>query len=313
MERVGTLGIGGDPAARYDELGRAARAAIERALPRDLDLRHARVLDLGCGSGRVMRQFSAEVDQGMELTGSEIDPASVAWVEAMLCPPFAVIEHEEAPPLDLPDGHFDLIYAMSVFSHITEHWAAWALELHRLLRPGGVLIATFLSSELFGPITGEPWVESRIGHLSAKAGNSWDAGGPVAFASEWWLRAHWGRAFEVISFDPTGWPEADPRGAQAVAALRRDDRSATRSELEAPDPGDPREIDALRYASEVLWRDSAATRVRLDRRIRSLEEELPHVEAQAQHWRATAETWERLHDEARGLDQLVADNRGTDA
>jgi len=54
---------------------------------------------------------------------------------------FAVID--AVPPLPFPDGTFDLIYAISVFTHITTHWAGWLLELHGLLRPEGVFIATF--------------------------------------------------------------------------------------------------------------------------------------------------------------------------
>ncbi len=299
MERVGTLGPDRDPAERYEELGRAARAAIERALPAGVDLTQGRMLDFGCGSGRVMRQFLPEAEHGLELVGSEIDRASVEWIEAELCPPFAVVGHGEAPPLDLPDGHFDVVYAMSVFSHLTEHWAGWLAELHRLLRPGGVLVATVLGSELFGQIAGEPWVEDRIGHLPLQAGNSWDAGGPVAFVSEWWLRAHSGRAFEVLRFDPHGWPEADPRGAQAVVTLRRLPGATTPDELAAPEAGEARELAAFRYAAEVLWRDSAAKRRELDEQIGGLEEEIAQLRAQADHWRSTAEVWERLCDEAR--------------
>ena len=29
-------------------------------------------------------------------------------------------------------------------------------------------------------------------------GYSWDHGGPIAFNSHWWLRAHWGRAFDIV-------------------------------------------------------------------------------------------------------------------
>src|SRR5581483_8009602 len=46
-----------------------------------------------------------------------------------------------APPLDLDDETFDLAYALSVFTHLTEDLQrAWRDELHRVLRPGGLLL-----------------------------------------------------------------------------------------------------------------------------------------------------------------------------
>ncbi len=44
----------------------------------------------------------------------------------------------------MEDGSFDLIWAVSVFTHLAETWSAWLLELHRVLKPGGILLATFM-------------------------------------------------------------------------------------------------------------------------------------------------------------------------
>ncbi|MCA1697943.1 MAG: class I SAM-dependent methyltransferase [Actinobacteria bacterium] len=55
-----------------------------------------------------------------------------------------VFQTGEIPPLPQPDAYFDLVWATSVFTHISDHWSAWLLELHRLLKDGGLLIATFL-------------------------------------------------------------------------------------------------------------------------------------------------------------------------
>ena len=47
-----------------------------------------------------------------------------------------------APPLPLPDAHFDVVTAFSVFTHIDELDSPWLLELRRILKPGGLLDAT---------------------------------------------------------------------------------------------------------------------------------------------------------------------------
>ena len=47
------------------------------------------------------------------------------------------------PPLDFPDGHFDFVYAISIWSHFGERSArAWLEEMHRIVAPGGHLVLT---------------------------------------------------------------------------------------------------------------------------------------------------------------------------
>src|SRR5947208_884804 len=48
-----------------------------------------------------------------------------------------------APPLAFDDASFDLVYALSVFTHLTgDLQVAWRDELRRVLRPGGRLLIT---------------------------------------------------------------------------------------------------------------------------------------------------------------------------
>ena len=42
------------------------------------------------------------------------------------------------PTLPIPDQHFDVITAFSVFTHIDELESSWLLELRRVLKPGGL-------------------------------------------------------------------------------------------------------------------------------------------------------------------------------
>jgi hypothetical protein len=55
------------------------------------------------------------------------------------------------------------------------------------------------NSEVF---TGEAWDEDRIGMNVLRPDQPWDAGGPVVLMSDWWVRAHWGRAFEILDVAP---------------------------------------------------------------------------------------------------------------
>ena len=133
--------------ALYEEIGRRTRREILDLLPEGWSFEGKRVLDFGCGAGRTLRHFLDEAAVA-EIYGCEIDAPSVAWLEANLSPPLHVFRNEEAPPLPLEADSFDLIWAISVFTHLTDHWADWLLEHHRLLRDGGLLIATILGPEL---------------------------------------------------------------------------------------------------------------------------------------------------------------------
>jgi SAM-dependent methyltransferase len=98
------------------------------------------MLDFGCGCGRVLRHWRG--DGIRRLHGSDVNPALVDWCRAAL--PFASVSaNPPAPPVSLPDAGFDLVYAISVFTHLThELERAWSDELTRLVRPGGLLLVT---------------------------------------------------------------------------------------------------------------------------------------------------------------------------
>jgi SAM-dependent methyltransferase len=104
-------------------------------------LAKARVLDFGCGWGRMIRFFLREVPParliGVDFSAEAIEAcrATNRWCDFRLIDP--------QPPTLLDAGTFDLIYLYSVFSHLPEemHWAL-LYEFHRLLSPGGLLIAT---------------------------------------------------------------------------------------------------------------------------------------------------------------------------
>jgi SAM-dependent methyltransferase len=58
---------------------------------------------------------------------------------------------EIAPPVRFAAGSLDVIYAYSVFSHLSEGaQLQWIGELGRVLRPGGMLIVTTLKREHLG-------------------------------------------------------------------------------------------------------------------------------------------------------------------
>jgi SAM-dependent methyltransferase len=102
-----------------------------------------RWLDFGCGCGRVVRSLlrAGQLGPGTEISGVDVDRPAVAWCRRHL--PGRFEAGSELPPLAFPDGSFDLIYAVSVFTHLDEpRQDLWLAESARLLRPGGLLLAS---------------------------------------------------------------------------------------------------------------------------------------------------------------------------
>ena len=251
VHRVGRLDDP-DVVAAYEAIGRGCRERIERLLPAGWSWDGKRVLDFGCGAGRTLRHFLSEAERA-EFYGCDIDRPSIAWLRSHLSPPLHVFENEETPSLPQPDEFFDLVYAFSVFTHLTDHWAGWLLELHRVLKPDGLLFATFLNEGQWPDFSREAWDEDRFGMNVTRKWNPWEAGGPIVFHSEWWIREHWSRLFEVLFVERHDPAEA-PRG-QGAALLRRRPVQLGSAELERPS-NDIRELAAARHNVEQLHQEA---------------------------------------------------------
>lgn len=119
------------------QLSQAVLAAFEeRRRPAES---YRRWLDFGCGSGRLARFLVAAGER--DLHGVDVDRAAIRWARRHLGPGFVATGGR--PPLPFPAAAFDVVCAISVFTHLDEAiQLAWLRELRRILRPGGVLIAS---------------------------------------------------------------------------------------------------------------------------------------------------------------------------
>jgi hypothetical protein len=114
-------------------------------------------------------------------------------------------------------------------------------------------------------------VEERVGMNVLRADRGWSDGGPTVLLSPWWIREHWGRAFDIERVDD-GMP-----GTQGLVVARPRQNPPSRAELERIDVREPREIAALSHNVNQLRREAAAARA--------------HVAAEyesSRSWRVTA-------------------------
>jgi SAM-dependent methyltransferase len=112
------------------------RAAYDFAI-RAVGGRDRRVLDLGCGDGRLAGELAAG---GAEVSGT--DPSEVALERARAANPgigFSRVEPDGRLPFD--DGAFDGVACVHVLEHVADTQALMS-EARRVLRPGGAIAVT---------------------------------------------------------------------------------------------------------------------------------------------------------------------------
>jgi SAM-dependent methyltransferase len=190
---------------------RRLNAAIEAFTGRDLKQCGA-VLDWGVGCGRVARYAAMTV--GGKFTGCDVDRDNVGWCQANL--PGTFLQSQMRPPLPFESASFDLIYGVSVFTHLREELQdQWLAELRRVLRPGGLLVMTVHGHTTidYAPLTPSDHIAllKRVAHAGILVEGSNDGlVGAVDDAHEYknvfhhkaYIQRHWSHWLDVVAIIP---------------------------------------------------------------------------------------------------------------
>src|SRR5262245_56972531 len=73
------------------------------------------VLDFGCGCGRILAHY-VPLAGSIAFCGTDIDEAMIDWCREHI-PGMDFSVNGALPPLRWPDGQFDFVLAISVFTH----------------------------------------------------------------------------------------------------------------------------------------------------------------------------------------------------
>ena len=159
------------------------------------------VLDFGCGCGRVTRYFR---EHDGDVAGSDVSRDAVAWCRSNL--PFARFEvNGLAPPLAFADSSFDLVYALSVFTHLTaDLQLAWRDELGRVLRPGGRLLVTTHGSSYLPRLDEDERARFERGELVVRWGEVAGSNLCSAYHPERYLRDTFADGFTFLELEAEG-------------------------------------------------------------------------------------------------------------
>lgn len=128
-------------AIMFESMGFSACQAMRRALREYFNRDYAdyqAILDWGCGCARVARFVTQFAPQ--KLAGIDIDPDNIQWCKENIAEAeFSCIDLD--PPTRFPEGSFDLVYGISVFTHLSEvEQERWLVELQRITKPGGAVL-----------------------------------------------------------------------------------------------------------------------------------------------------------------------------
>jgi SAM-dependent methyltransferase len=170
-----------------------------------------RVLDWGCGCARVTSQLCKLVSPS-HLFGCDIDAAAIAWdQENITGPNFSQVD--PYPPTNYPDGFFDVVYGVSVLTHLDEETQfRWLKELRRITAPGAILMLSVIGETL------------RAANMPTELSATFEASGfaaQVPYYSDWfaefshagyykeayhsrgYVEAHWSKYFELLEYIET--------------------------------------------------------------------------------------------------------------
>src|SRR5262245_8358901 len=160
------------------------------------------LLDWGCGCGRVLRQWAAL--PSTRVAGCDIDARMIDWCARNL--PFAdVAVTGMSPPLHYGGEEFDLVYAFSVFTHLTETLQhEWIAECRRVLRPGGYLLISTLGEHYasLDRLTSSELESFKNGKVVVLYERSAGTSLCSAYHPPQYVRERLGAGFDYVSFRP---------------------------------------------------------------------------------------------------------------
>jgi SAM-dependent methyltransferase len=164
------------------------------------------VLDFGCGCGRTL-QWWLRQPHPPALYGTDVDAETVAWVKANL--PVHAGTNAPTPPLAYADGQFDMVYSISVFTHLDATFQdAWLKELNRVIKPGGLALFSVRSAMDLASLPPPLRAEMEQKGLLFRHDDSVQCDFPEfyhsAYHSPRYIEQHWGAFFAIVGRLPMG-------------------------------------------------------------------------------------------------------------
>ncbi|MEJ0102858.1 MAG: class I SAM-dependent methyltransferase [Bacteroidota bacterium] len=179
---------------------------------------NTKILDFGCATGRVLRHFALQ--SIVECWGCDINENHVIWCNRYLPPSVKVFQNSSLPHLMIEENFFDVIYCLSVFTHIETFETSWLCEIRRVLKKGGIAYVTIHDETSWEnmpkdwgvgyaltnhPEFQEKWLKE--GFPNEKFVSRWQADKSYSsnvFYKIDYIRNVWGKFFNILDIIPMG-------------------------------------------------------------------------------------------------------------
>lgn len=161
-----------------------------------------RVLDFGCGPGRIL-QF---LQPGPDVFACDVSGPVVKYAE-LAFPRVNVHCNSLLPPLRYYGEFFDLVYSFSVFSHLSQSVEdAWLTELRRIGQSGCLYLLTVHGDWVIEATLGKEGASARRGGFYYKVvhqrnGTNFDFPDyyETSYHTSDYIKSRWNRWFEVLA------------------------------------------------------------------------------------------------------------------
>ena len=121
--------------------GRDSAMELIHVLKPHIDLSEKKIMDWGCGPARITRHLPLLLPHS-SIFGTDYNPVTIDWCRKNISS-VQFSRNDLNPPTLYENNYFDVIYGISIFTHLSEHnHQAWFEELIRMLTPGGILLLT---------------------------------------------------------------------------------------------------------------------------------------------------------------------------
>lgn len=221
------MSAGSQAAGVFIRQGTRMFGAIEKCITDHMGgspISELNVLDFGCGVGRVTLPFHHRHKQPR--TVCDVDKDALAYVASAI-PTINAVRTDYTPPTPFLDNAFDVVFAISVWTHLPEDLQmAWLGEIRRIVKPGGLALLTTSSFRALESRRGKlpDWKDvtdaelTSAGFIFKKAGATKGVTGTYGYALHTadYVRNNWSKYFEVIDI-----VEGGIEGVQDINVLRR--------------------------------------------------------------------------------------------
>jgi ubiquinone/menaquinone biosynthesis C-methylase UbiE len=181
------------------------------------------ILDFGCGCGRILRHWNDL--KGPEFYGVDYNSNLLNWCRKYL--PFADYKVNQLTlNLKFKDASFDFIYAISVFTHLSEKLQFfWMKELKRVLKPEGILFVTVHGATRLHQLSKEDQQRFISGKVIVREEEFSGSNRCCTYHPEQYVRNHLAKDFRVLDFLPGGAKDAN----QDVYLLQKTHKQESKS------------------------------------------------------------------------------------